>query len=578
MLRTRYLRIVFFFGRVVAGVIGWDLVLPRLGLRRLAERTRSARATRWARQFRALAIRMGGVLIKVGQFLSARVDVLPEAVTVELSGLQDEVPPEDFEAVRQLLESELGARIEERFTAFQSVPLAAASLGQVHRAALPGGEAVVVKVQRPGIDRLIRTDLSALRTVGGWLRRYPPIRRRLDVDALLAEFTRVLHEEMDYLAEGRNAETFQANFAADPGVRVPAVHWSHTTARVLTLEDVYAIKITDYAAIAAAGIDRAEVADRLFHTYLKQIFEDGWFHADPHPGNLFVEPASPPTPFAPSPLSQAEGHRLGEGGGGGGERGEGEWRLVFVDYGMVGRVPPGAKAQLREAVIAVGTQDAARLVRAYQGLGVVLPTADLSLLERAEAAMFARFWGKTMAELRDMPMDEMRAFAHEFRQLLYEMPFQVPVDLVYLGRTVAILSGMCTGLNPDFNVWTGLAPYAQKLITEAAGDGGWGFWLGELADVLRSLVALPRRTEQLIGRLERGEITLRTSASPDLARQLDRLTGAVQQLVGGVIFAALLAVGALLYIGQETRLGGASLVGALIALLWVMAGGRARER
>lgn len=571
MLRTRYLRIVFFFGRVVAGVIGWDLVLPRLGLRRLAERTRSARATRWARQFRALAIRMGGVLIKVGQFLSARVDVLPEAVTVELSGLQDEVPPEDFEAVRQLLESELGARIEERFTAFQSVPLAAASLGQVHRAALPSGEAVVVKVQRPGIDRLIRTDLSALRTVGGWLRRYPPIRRRLDVDALLAEFTRVLHEEMDYLAEGRNAETFQANFAADPGVRVPAVHWSHTTARVLTLEDVYAIKITDYAAIAAAGIDRAEVADRLFHTYLKQIFEDGWFHADPHPGNLFVEPVKDQPEVRISELPDGESEIPNS-------QPATRWRLVFVDYGMVGRVPPGAKAQLREAVIAVGTQDAARLVRAYQGLGVVLPTADLSLLERAEAAMFARFWGKTMAELRDMPMDEMRAFAHEFRQLLYEMPFQVPVDLVYLGRTVAILSGMCTGLNPDFNVWTGLAPYAQKLITEAAGDGGWGFWLGELADVLRSLVALPRRTEQLIGRLERGEITLRTSASPDLARQLDRLTGAVQRLVGGVIFAALLAVGVLLYIGQETRLGGASLVGALIALLWVMAGGRARER
>ena len=149
---------------------------------------------------------------------------------------------------------------------------------------------VVVKVQRPNIEKIIATDLAAIRTVGGWIKRYPPIRKRANIPGLITEFTRVLYEEIDYLAEGKNAEIFAANFSNDPGVLVPKVIWTHTTKRVLTLEDVRAIKITDYDEITAAGISRSEVAGRLLNTYLKQIFEDGFFHADPHPGNLFVKP------------------------------------------------------------------------------------------------------------------------------------------------------------------------------------------------------------------------------------------------------------------------------------------------
>ncbi|NIV30937.1 MAG: AarF/ABC1/UbiB kinase family protein, partial [Anaerolineae bacterium] len=350
MLRARYRRIVLFFARVALSLIAWELILPRLGFRRWVQRTRSDRLRHIAADFRALAVHMGGVLIKVGQFLSARLDVLPEEVTAELAGLQDEVPPEAFADIRQVAEAELGAPLAERFAAFEEVPLAAASLGQVHRATLSlsvenenGNEddgttaRVVVKVQRPNIEAIIATDLAALRTVGNWLHRYPPIRRRVDVPALLAEFTRILYEEIDYLAEGRNAETLAANFEGRAGVRIPRVFWTHTTPRVLTLEDVYAIKITDYDAITAAGVDRAEVAQRLFETYLRQIFEDGFFHADPHPGNLFVSPGEEP-----------------DGAG---------WQLTFVDFGMAGRVPPDLRAGMRELIIALGTRDAARLVK-----------------------------------------------------------------------------------------------------------------------------------------------------------------------------------------------------------------------
>ncbi len=549
MIQSRYRQIVWFFARVVASVIWWDLLLPRVGLRGWAARTRPERLRHMAVRYRALAIRLGGVMIKMGQFLSARLDVLPEIITVELAGLQDEVPAERFEDIRRAAEAELGAPLLTRYLTFDETPLAAASLGQVHRATLPGSEPdgparrVVVKVQRPKVELLIATDVAALKTVANWIKRYPPISRRADVPALLAEFTRITYEEIDYLAEGRNAETFAANFAGDAGVKVPAVVWTHSTAKVLTLEDVYTIKITDYAAITAAGIDRGAVADRLFQTYLRQIFDHGVFHADPHPGNLFVE-ALPA-----------------------GEDGARPWRLIFVDFGMVGRVPPNLRAGLREAAIGVGTQDAARLIKAAQLMGMLLPSADLTLLERAQAQMFARFWGKDMDELRKIDMREMRAFALEFRELMYALPFQVPQDLILLGRTVAILSGMCTGLNAQFNVWTGLAPFAQKLLTDEAGGGGLNFWLKEAGSLAGTVIALPRQLEKVLGRIERGDLAV---VAPRLEQRVTMLERGVQRLAPAVVFAALLLGGVQLTVAGQTTLGSAMLGAAGLALLWMI--------
>jgi predicted unusual protein kinase regulating ubiquinone biosynthesis (AarF/ABC1/UbiB family) len=552
VLRARYRRIVFFFARVILGLAVWELVLPRVGLAGLAARTRSERLRRSAVRFRQLAIALGGVLIKVGQFLSARLDLLPDEITAELAGLQDEVPPERFEAIRVVAESELGVPLAARFGAFEEAPLAAASLGQVHRAELPAasadgaaatgggpsgaasGEPVVVKVQRPDMERLIATDLAALRTIGRWLQAYPPIRRRADVPALLAEFTEILNAEIDYLGEGRNAEIFAANFEHDPAVRVPRVVWSHTTRRVLTLENVQAIKITDYAAISAAGIDRAEVAARLFDTYLQQIFRDGFFHADPHPGNLFVAPG-------------ADGA---------------DWRLTFVDFGMTGRLSPALRAGLREAAIAVGTRDSARLVRAYQTLGALRPQADLALLERAQNQLFARFWGKNMTELRALGPRELRALVSEFRELLYTLPFQVPQDMILLGRTVGILSGICTGLDPDFNVWDHLAPFAQELLAADA-SGRWGFALDELGTLAGALLALPQRLERTLARLDAGELTMR---APQLDEQLGYLDQGLRRLGASVIFAALLLAGVQLLLAGQSTLAALLLAGSALAL------------
>lgn len=563
MFRLRYLRIVTFFGRVILSIIYWDLILPRIGLRSWAERTRKERLRRSAVSFRLLAIRLGGVMIKVGQFLSSRVDVLPEVITAELAGLQDEVPPEDFADIRRVAETEFSARLEDKFLEFEREPLAAASLGQVHRARLRQGYIpeyrspnnpttsltkpivdVVVKVQRPDTEKIIKTDLAALHTVGQWLKRYRPIRRRADVPALLNEFTRILYEEIDYLSEGRNADAFRENFQDYPGVCVPHVIWTHTTRRALTLENVLAIKISDYTAIKAAGVFRSEVAARLLDTYLKQIFEDGFFHADPHPGNLFVYPLEKDNRLAAQPA----------------------WVLVFVDFGMVGRVPESLRLGLRELLVAVGTRDATRTIKAYQSMGILLPEADLERLEQASALMFERFWGKDMSELTSVPYEEMRQFADEFRDLLYEMPFQVPQNMIFLARCVGILSGMCTGLDPQFNVWEHLAPYARKLIAEEV-RGGREFWLKEIESYARLLLAFPRRLDALIEKVERGEIALKNAEGLGQTRMLER---SLRLVAGGLTFAALLLGGIQLYLSQYDTAGVILISAAGINLLWLV--------
>ena len=549
LLRARYWRIVRFFASVILNVVFLELMVRRIGLDFLARRTRAARLRGIAVRFRALAIRMGGVMIKVGQFLSARLDVLPPEITEELAGLQDEVPPEPFDSIRHLAESEFAGPLDRVFALFDPVPLAAASLGQVHRARLnpaeaakAGFERVVVKIQRPNIEKLVEVDLSALRVVGNWLTYYRPVSDRADVPAIIEEFATTIHEEINYLNEGKNAETFLKNFEQDEFVHVPRVVWSKTTLRALTLEDVYAIKITDYEAITAAGIDRELVAERLLGTYLRQIFENGFFHADPHPGNLFVTPLD-----------------------GTNEDGSPRWKLTFVDFGMVGRLPNNLAEGLREAVISVGLRDSARLVQAYRTLGVLVPGANTKLLEEAGAQLFDRFWGMNMSELRRIRHDDMVRFGMQFRQLMYSMPFQLPENLLLLGRTIAILSGMCTGLNPEFNLWAQLSPYATKLAGGYGGDS-IGKWLDEIGELIKVLIAIPGRAERVLGRVERGELNVQM---PMVNLQVSYLERSVNRLAGAVIFLALLVAGGILY-STNASLGQFMMGAAAVALIYTL--------
>ncbi len=588
MLRTRYRKIVFYAARVILELIFYNVILARIGFRKRVTASRVERLRRIAADYRALAVEMGGLLIKVGQFLSTRADVLPPIVIDELAQMQDEVPPETFEAIRQVVEAELECPLDTCFVEFDPTSLAAASLGQVHRASLwlsqgqpsEGQDVkrltpVVVKVQRPGIEDIVNTDLAAIRTIGKWLQRYPAIRRHADVPALIAEFTRIVLEEVDYIAEGRNAEIFAENFADRPDVRIPYIVWSHTTQRVLTMEDVYAIKVTDYDAITAAGVDRVEVSQRLIDVYYQQIFEDGFFHADPHPGNLFVAPTSAPSdrrklgrqsglgnpsvfcPWSKTPPSAGQ-----------------DWQLTFVDFGMAERVPASLRAGLREMVIAIGTKDAHRLVQAYQQLNMLLPGTDLRTLEVAHEQILERFWGLSMTELREIDLDEMRDFAQENRELFYEMPFQLPQNLIFLFRTLGILSGLCTGLDPDLNLWESFVPYAERVMAEEV-SANWRIWLEEVGESGKAVLVLPKhldsvlvKADHLLEEVEAGRLL--EMFFPSLEPLLERLEFVMHRLVTALVVTAMFLGGSYLFAQGEKGMGHFLIVGAILTQAWVL--------
>ncbi len=547
--RGRYLRVAFFFARAFLSFIGWNLLLGRVpGLRGYVRRTNMSRWRTYARRFRRLAVANGGVLIKLGQFMSIRVDVLPPAVTDELKGLQDEVPSERPDDIRALIASEFGRPADEVFAWFAPEPIAAASLAQVHPARLQDGEEVVVKVQRPGIERLVATDLAALQLAVTWLKWYRPISRRVDLDQLYAEFSSTTRAELDFIAEGRNADRFAANFADEPGVYIADVFWKYTTRRVLTLENVASIKIDDVSAIEAAGISRAQVARRLYDVYLEQIFVHHFVHADPHPGNLFVHPLpSDPgaEPAAPTPFE-----------------------IIFVDFGMVAVIPERLRTSLRDYVIAVGTRDAHLMVQAYVDLGVLLPGADRKRLEALHETLLARFGGVSIGKLSGLAMQQAQDLVIEYRDLVYEMPFQFPTDMLFAVRAVVILSGMATALDLGFDPWAATLPFAERMAGEEV-SRNWRGWLEDATHLGRLALSLPGRAERLLAQVERGELAATYSLAPDAAKALRRIERAVDRLTWGVIAAGLLVAGVLLRTTEGP--GGLStglLVAAAFTFLW----------
>ncbi|WP_309104735.1 AarF/UbiB family protein [Microbacterium sp.] len=530
--RARYRRILSFAAREFIKIWWYELVLPRFGLTSVSERTRARRMQRFARRFHTLAVSLGGLMIKVGQFMSSRLDVLPPEITAELEGLQDEVPAVPFPAIKQLAEAELGIPLERAYSWFDETPVAAASLGQAHRARLSaldaadtGLEHVVVKVQRPGIDEIVAVDLAALRRVAQWLTRVRIVADRVDAPALVEEFAATSFEEIDYLHEAASAERFRENFADDPRVDTPEIVWERSTRRVLTLSDVTAIKINDTGALRAAGIDPSEVADVFAEVMFDQVFTHSFVHADPHPGNIFV---------TPRPSAGWEGDEPGAP--------QRNFRLTFIDFGMMAEVPDNLRDGLRTLLIAVAGRDSRGLVAAAQEIGVLLPSADTAELERALTALFARFGGMGFAELSKVDPREFRDFAEEFGDMVRSLPLQLPENMLLLIRAVSLTSGMCSGLDPAFNVWDAAEPYAARLLRDESGNLLQAFAnqaMGTAATTMR----LPQRIDDVITRIEDGSVTFDTSR---LERRLDRLEGIARRIASGVLFAAMLIGGALL--------------------------------
>ncbi|MDQ0664133.1 putative unusual protein kinase regulating ubiquinone biosynthesis (AarF/ABC1/UbiB family) [Arthrobacter ulcerisalmonis] len=549
--RGRYRRILRFAAWNLAATWWFELFLPRIGLGRIAARTRSRRMQQFARRFHDLAVELGGLMIKVGQFLSSRLDVLPPEITKELEGLQDEVPPVAFPAIAALAAQELGAPLGHVFAAVDELPIAAASLGQAHRACLntldaghTGLDAVVLKVQRPGIGAIVDVDLAALRKVGGWLSHVRLVSRRADMPALVEEFALISLQEIDYLHEAVNAERFAADFAGDDRVAVPEVVWERTTRRVLTLEDVTAIKITDAPALRAAGIDPAAVAPVFASIMFDQLFTNGFFHADPHPGNIFVTPVRA-------------------------EAGELPWKLTFIDFGMMGEVTASTRSGLRKLLIAAAARDGKGLVAAINDVGVLMPSADSVGLERAMTQLFARFGGMGFAELREVDPREFRDFAVEFGDVVRSLPFQLPENFLLIIRAMSLTSGVCSALDERFNLWDSVEPYAAQLLRNERGN--------VVQDVARQAfdaagiaLRLPGRLDALAGRLEEGSLQM---AVPRLERQAARLERAGRRSASALVFGALLVAGAIVR-ADDLGLGNMLMTASSVPLLHALWAGR----
>ena len=549
--RARYRRILRFAAWHLAVTWWFELLLPRVGLGGIAERTRAKRMLRFAQRFRVLAVELGGLMIKVGQFLSSRLDVLPPEITKELEGLQDEVPPVSFSAIRALAEAELGAPLEQLFASVEETPIAAASLGQAHRARLGPGDAadtgldrVVVKVQRPGINAIVDVDLAALRKVGGWLSHVRLVSDRADMPALVEEFAQTSLEEIDYLNEAANSGRFAADFADDSRVEVPHVVWERSTRRVLTLEDVTAIKITDVEALLAAGIDPVQVAPVFASIMFDQLFTTGFFHADPHPGNIFVTPVTDPTA-------------------------ERAWKLTFIDFGMMGEVPPGTRSGLRKLLIAAAARDGEGLVTAIRNVGVLVPSADTVELERAMTHLFARFGGMGFAELREVDPREFRDFAVEFGDVVRALPFQMPENFLLIIRAMSLTSGVCSSLDSRFNLWDSVEPYAAQLLRDERGNIVQDV-AQQALDAGRLALGVPKRLDGLLTRLEDGSLAV---ASPRLEQQVRRLDRTMRRSASALIFGALLIAGSVVR-ADDAALGNVLMIASVVPLLHGLWAGR----
>lgn len=554
--RARYRRILRFAARYMVQAWWFELVLPRFGLSALAARNRSKRLEHVAKKFHVLAVSLGGLMIKVGQFLSSRLDVLPPEITTELEGLQDEVPPVAFPAIRALAEAELHMPLERAFAWVDETPVAAASLGQAHRARLnpddgadTGFTDVVVKVQRPGIDAIVDVDLRALRRVATWLNRVRVVHDHVDLPALVEEFASTSRDEIDYLLEARNAARFADNFAGDDRVAAPEVAWERTTRRVLTLADVTAIKITDVDGLRAAGIDPAAVAKEFANVMFDQLFVDGYFHADPHPGNIFVTPAGP----GPAPGARP-------------------WRLTFVDFGMMGEVPDSLRKGLQQLIIAVAARDSKKMVASIRDVGALLPSADTTELERAMTALFARFGGMGFAELQKVDPREFQAFATEFGDVVRSLPFQLPENFLLIVRAISLTSGVCSALDPAFNVWDAVEPYADQLLRDQSGSLVQGF-AKEAVSVAGVMARLPGRLDEMVSQIVDGRLVAEVPKLDVKLRKLERMG---RRVVSAVLFAGLLISGAVLR-SQDLTIGTVLMIVSILPLLHTLFSGFLRR-
>jgi predicted unusual protein kinase regulating ubiquinone biosynthesis (AarF/ABC1/UbiB family) len=558
--RMRRLRRYFLL--LLLKILWWDVICNQALLRWI----RPTAEVRWAalaKSYTALAAELGGVLIKLGQFLSTRVDILPSEVIQELAGLQDSVPPASPEEISAFLALQFGRPLSAVFTAFEAVPLGSASLAQAHRARLPDGEPVVVKVLRPHIHSIVEADLAVLRRVIRRLAWIKAIRQRLDLEQLMLEFSATTRLELDLLREKGQLEQFEADFRRRSEIHIPAVYDTFCLPAVLTLEDVAYLKITDTEGMRACGIDPALVATVLYDAYMYQIFVTHHVHVDPHPGNLFVRPLPTEAEGAEGIDSFSPGEHLPAVEAR-------DFQLVFIDFGMTALVSERLKAAMRMGAIGVGTQDARKIVQALVMAGTLRPGADLRRLEEAHQEWLQKIWGLRLGNLNETARRELRYFLREYRDLVRHTPFQVQADMLYIGRAVGLLAGLATAIDPEFDPWSKSLVYARRFAKEEITEDWQGLW-EELYILGKSVWQIPGELEQVLNRAKQGALAVQVSLSPQTRRAIRHIDHSVHRFAWMLVAAGLLVSGVNLYIADKAEpFGTIMMVLAAVAFLWGM--------
>ncbi|AFY58053.1 putative unusual protein kinase [Rivularia sp. PCC 7116] len=425
---ARFYRLRPWLGWVRASTIVLNFIWFIFGLKwddfmGVAERNKLKRAV----QLRKILVRLGPTFIKVGQALSTRPDLIRKDFLEELIKLQDQLPPFDNAIALRQIQSELGHPVKEMFSELSPVPVAAASLGQVYRGRLHTGEEVAVKVQRPNLRPILSLDLYLMRWAASWLSPWLPLNLGHDLTLIVDEFGTKLFEEIDYLNEGRNAERFATNFRNSPDVKVPAIYWRYTSTRVLTLEWLNGFKLTDTESIIAAGIDPQEIIQIAVTTGLQQLLEYGFFHADPHPGNLFAMP---------------------------------DGRMGYIDFGMMDQLSETTKETLVDAVVHLINKDYTDLAGDYVKLGFLTPDTDIRPIVPALEALLGDAINRNVGEFN------FKTITDEFSKLMYEFPFRVPAKFALIIRSLVTQEGIALSLNPNFKIVEVAYPYvARRLLT-----------------------------------------------------------------------------------------------------------------
>ncbi len=438
---------------------------------------------------------LGPTFIKIGQSLSTRADLIPLEYTQELSQLQDRVPSFDTLEALAVIESELGKPIDKLFQTFDSIPLASASLGQVHRATLYTGEDIVVKVQRPGLEKILNLDFAVLHQLVRLANRFFVTLKKYELKAIYEGFFELLFQEIDYIHEGKNAERFRENFQGYPLVKTPTVFWLYTTKKVLCLEYLPGIKIDDREALEASGINLDKIIETGICSYLKQLLLDGFFQSDPHPGNMAVTP-----------------------------RGE----LIFYDFGTMAEVKLVAKEQMIETFFAVLRKDTNKIVETLVYMGLIEPIKDMTSVKRIVSFLLENF--------RNKPVD-IKAFEQigdEVYLMFKQQPFRLPPQMTFILKSLTTLDGIARALDPQYNLLAASQPFVRNLAIST----NKGNLLGTVAKQTRSFIQnqwrKPRGSEQLIqhleARIERGELQLRVR-SLENERTLKRIYLAIKSLI-----------------------------------------------